>query len=504
MALLKQTDMANHSRTAIIVGAGVGGIATALYLARKGFKVTVFEKNAVPGGRCGQILRDGHRFDLGATIFLMPNIYRNIFRSWGLELEECFETYPLQPIYTIYFEDGISIPFTTDFNQMQTQLEAIEPGSFNKFLYYVASGYRKYRIAFRYLIGRNFFNLLEFVNLKNARLLIRLHTYLRHHRYARRFFKNDHLIKAFTFQNIYVGQDPLSSPALFSMIPAAELIEGSLFTKGGMYSIVEKICSLAEELGVRFLYNNPVEKIEADHNRVKGIVLKSGERAEADFIIANADLPYVYSELLPDSRLTSKFKKLKYTCSAIVFHWGVKKVYPQLGHHSVFLSDKYKDNLRLIFQQKSLSSEPSFYVHAPVRTDPGAAPEGQDTLSVIIPAAHLDERFEQDWVKLKNDARKSIISRLVKAGLTDLEENIKFEISFLPGTWKNMFNLSRGATFGSLSHNIMQMGYFRPHNQHKRYRNMFFVGGSTHPGNGVPLVLLSAQLTAERILKMKG
>lgn len=494
----------NHHQTVIIVGAGVGGIATALYLAKKGFKVKVYEKNATPGGRCGQIIRDGHRFDLGATIFLMPNVYRRIFHSWGLKLEECFETKPLHPIYTLYFEDGTCIPFTTDFNRMQTQLEAIEPGSFNRFLFYVANGYKKYRIAFSHLIGRNFYSLSEFVNFRNARLLIRLKTYVRHHRYARSFFKNDHLIKAFTFQNIYVGQDPTKAPALFSMIPAAELIEGSLFTMGGMYSIVQKICSLAEELGVEFFYNSQVERIEADSNRVKGVVLKGGEKSEADFIIANADLPYVYNELLPDNHLAHRLKRMKYTCSAIVFHWGVRKAYPQLGHHSVFLSDKYRDNLKLIFNKKSLSSEPSFYVHAPVRTDPGAAPDGQDTLSVIIPASHLDDRVEQDWVKLKNDARKSIIARLVKAGLTDLEENIKFEISFLPGTWQNMFNLSRGATFGSLNHNIMQMGYFRPRNQHKRYRNMFFVGGSTHPGNGVPLVLLSAQLTSERILKMTG
>ena len=492
------------NKTAIIIGAGIGGIATALNLAKKGFKVKVYEKNAAPGGRCGQIIRDGHRFDLGATIFLMPNIYRRIFQSWGLKLEDCFETSPLQPIYTLYFEDGTSFPFSTDLNQMQTQLEAFEPGSFNKFLYYVASGYSKYRVAFRQLIGRNFYTLSEFVNLKNAWMLIRLKTYVRHQTYAGRFFKNDYLRKAFTFQNIYVGQDPLKAPALFSMIPAAELIEGSLFTRGGMFSVVSKICSLAEELGVEFFYNNQVEKIEADNKRVTGVVLKGGEKEFADFIVANADLPYVYNDLLPDNHKAKRLNRMKYTCSAIVFHWGVRKAYPQLGHHSVFLSDKYRENLKLVFDKKSLSSEPSFYVHAPVRTDPGAAPEGQDTLTIIIPSGHLDDRFEQDWVKLKNDARKSIIKRLIKAGLTDLEENIKFEISFLPGAWKNMFNLSRGATFGSLSHNIMQMGYFRPHNQHQKYRNMFFVGGSTHPGNGVPLVLLSAQLTAERILKASG
>ncbi|MBN2213028.1 MAG: phytoene desaturase [Bacteroidales bacterium] len=491
-------------RSVIIIGAGIGGIATALYLAKKGFKVEVYEKNATPGGRCGQLIREGHRFDLGATIFLMPNVYRKIFDSWGLKLEECFETIPLHTIYTLYFEDDTRIGFTTNLNQMQSQLEDIEPGSFNRFLNYIASGYKKYTLAFNNLIGRNFYNIFEFASFRNVLLLLKLKTYLRHVRYAGRFFKNDHLKKAFTFQNIYVGQNPLKAPALFIMIPAAELVEGSMAIKGGMYGLVSKLCSLAGDLGVKFFYNFPVEKIETGKNKVKGVVLKNGEKKDADIVVANADLPYVCRELLADKRFSRRAERMRYTCSAIVFHWGLKKVYPQLGHHSVFLSDKYHDNLILIFKKKSLSGEPSFYVHAPVRSDPDAAPAGHDTLSVIIPAGHIDSRFEQDWVKLKDDARKSVIARLARAGLTDLEKNIKFEISYLPGTWKNMFNLSRGATFGSLNHNIMQMGYFRPHNQHKRYSNLFFAGGSTHPGNGVPLVLMSARLTSERILKMTG
>lgn len=492
----------NKGKTVAIIGAGVGGIATAVFLAKNGYDVSVYEKNASPGGRCGQIVRDGHRFDLGATIFLMPNIYRDIFDSMGLRLEEAFKTEPLDPIYTVYFGDGTRLAFTNDFNRMQTQLEAIEPGSFDKFLYYIAGGYKKYHLAFKNFIGRNFYSLFEFVNLKNAFLLLKLKAYTRHIKYVRKFFKNKYLRKAFTFQNIYVGQNPLKAPALFTMIPAAELIEGTLFTMGGMFSIIEKLCSVATESGVKFHYNSQVEKIEIIRNRAGGIRLKEGNVFNADIVVANADLPYVYRELLPDRSLSLRMNNLKYTCSAIVFHWGLDKVYPSLGHHSVFLSDRYEDNLRLVFSENSLSDEPSFYVHAPVRTDPDAAPAGQDTLTVIVPAGHLDEKHDQDWVRLKNAAKKGIMKRLAKEGLDDIEEHIKFEISFLPGTWQNMFNLTRGATFGSVNHNILQMGYFRPGNQHRRYKNLYFVGGSTHPGNGVPLVLLSAQLTSERIMRM--
>jgi len=220
----------------------------------------------------------------------------------------------------------------------------------------------------------------------------------------------------------------------------------------------------------------------------------------ADLVVANADLPYVYSRLLPKSRLSERLKKKEYSCSAIVFHWGVDKVYPQLDHHSIFLNDPYKEGMEKIFNEKSVSVQPSFYIHAPVRTDKSAAPENQDTLSVIVPVGHVDEKVDQDWQQMKQTARDGVIRRLKEAGLADIEEHIKFETCYMPKTWESYCNVTNGSVFGSLSHTILQMGYFRPHNRHRKYKNLYFAGGSTHPGNGIPLVLLSAKLTSERIL----
>lgn len=488
-------------KTAAIIGAGVGSIATAVFLSRNGYQVKVFEKNSSPGGRCGQIIREGHRFDLGATIFLMPSIYRKVFESLGLSLDDCFTTVALPVIYKIYYDDGDVFAFTTDKARMQSQLESIEPGSFQKFQSYISIGYELFQIALHKLLGRNFYTLSEFVNFKNAWLLIRLKSYINHFFYVGRFFKHPHLKMAFTFQNIYVGQNPYKSPALFSMLPAAELTEGSLFPIGGMYSIVEKLMSTADDLGVQFIFNKPVVKVVVDKNKATGILLDDGTEISADIVIANADLPYVYRELLPDKRVSSRIDRLKYSCSAMVFHWGLDKVYPQLGHHSIFLSEQYQANLDKIFNEKSISDKPSFYIHAPVRSDHTAAPSNQDTLTVVVPAGHFDEKIDHDWNKLKQTARSAIIDRLKKLGMEDVEEHIKFEICYLPNTWKNIYNVSRGSVFGSIGHNITQMGYFRPHNRHGRYKNLYFVGGSTHPGNGIPLVLLSAKLTSERILK---
>jgi phytoene desaturase len=491
----------NRDKTAIIIGAGIAGITTSIYLARKGFHVAVYEKNAFPGGRCSQMIRDGHRFDLGATIFLMPEIYRRVFSTLGLSIDECFDSKPLPTLYKLHFGDGTSLSFTTDQALLKKELEQVEKGSYEKSRQLLKSGYHLFQLATDHLLAKNFYRLTDFITPGNALLLVKLKTYMKHITYVRRYFKNKNLQKAFTFQNIYVGQNPYSAPALFAMLPAAELTEGSIFPVGGMFRITEKLLSLAEAEGVKFIYNRPVASIQTEKKQATGVIFQDGTKAEADVIIANADLPYVYRELLPDKAKSKKIDRLRHSCSAIVLHWGLDKSYPQLSHHNVFLSADYKKNLDKIFRDQSLSDNPSFYVHAPVRSDPTAAPAGQDSISVIIPSGHYIDQNGVNWNELKSRARQSVITRLKEIGITDIGEHIKFEICFLPQTWKSIFNLSRGATFGSLGHNIFQMGYFRPHNRHKRYRNLYFTGGSTHPGNGIPLVLLSALLTSERIIK---
>jgi phytoene desaturase len=487
-------------KSAVIIGSGIGGIATAIYLAKDGYNVSVFEKNSTAGGRCGQLIREGHRFDLGATMLVMPEIYREIFESLGIPLFEKNEIKPLKNLYNIYFDNNDVVTFTTDKEKMKMQHERIEPGSFAKSQKYVKDGYEIFQIGMNKLIGRNFDNIFQFANFRNIGMLVKLKTYISNWKYVKKFFRDNHLRMAYTFQNIYVGQSPFDSPALFSMVPAAELTEGSFFPKGGMYTIVENLVSEAHSSGVIFQYNKPVKKIKVTANKAEGIILEDGTEINADVIVANADLPYVYRNLLPDRRKSGRIDRMKYSCSAISYHWALDKVYPQLGHHSVFLSDGFREGLDRIFVDKSVGDHPSFYIHAPVRTDPSAAPPGHDTLSFIVGAGHVDRKKKQDWDDQKKKTRMALIQRLKQLGLEDIEEHIKFEICYTPENWEHACNISRGSVFGSLAHNLMQMGYFRPHNQHGRYNNLFFVGGSTHPGNGIPNVLLSAKLTAERIL----
>ena len=485
----------------IIIGSGVGGITTAIHLAQKGYQVKIVEKNSSPGGRCGNIIKDGHRFDIGATLLMMTDIYEKTYQSIGRDLYKELDLIRMDPIYSIKFHEGKEVLFSSDLAKLQNQLEAIEPGCYNNFLKYMHESYSTYKLSMKHIIDRNYYNALEFFNLKNLLLLFKLKAFNNHYKHTARYFQSELLRVVFTFQNIYVGQNPFKASAIFAMLPFLELTDGVWFPKGGMHQIIRNLLSIASEHQVEVVYNSTVEKININGKKVTGIILTDKSFHEADIVVSNADLPYVYEKLLPKNSAINRIKKLDYTCSAFMFHWGMDKIYPQLDQHNVFVSKNYKENIESVFTDLTLPSDPSFYVHAPTRADKSAAPENQDTLSIIVPVGHISNSGEQNWKSLQDHARKSVIKRLKAEGMNYIDKHIKFEICYNPKSWITLFNLSRGSVFGSLSHNLMQMGYMRPHNQHKKYKNLFFVGGSKHPGNGIPMVLLSAKLTTEKILK---
>jgi phytoene desaturase len=490
--------------TAIVIGAGIGGIATAARLAKNGYSVTVLEKNETPGGRCNQIVQSGHRFDIGPTLFLMPEVWEETFAALGEKMSDHLELRRIDPTYKVHFEDGLQLELTSHIGAMQTQLEAVEKTAFTGFLNYIAEGAKHYKISLAKFVGRNFYSLFDYFSLKNLPLLFKLKALDKHYRNTGRFFKDERLKAAFTFQNMYLGLSPYDAPATYSLLQYTELAEGVWYPMGGMYAGIRALVNVAEKLGVKFLYNAPVKKLNVEGSQVKSVELENGETLEADIYVGNADLPYIYKELLPDSKPAKNLDEKLYTCSTIMFYWGVDKRYPQIAHHNVFLAGDYKASFDQIFKDHSLPDQPSFYIHAPARTDPAAAPAGQDTLYVLVPVGHLDAAPEQDWEERVNRARKTVFERLSKEmGITDLESHIKFEIVYQPRDWKERFNLEKGAAFG-LSHNFWQVGYLRPQNRHKKYKNLYFAGASTHPGTGLPIVLLSAKLTTERILLEKG
>jgi len=489
-----------ESISVIVIGAGIGGIAAAARLAKHGYKVTVIEKNERPGGRCDRLVRDGHHFDTGPTLFLMPDLFTQAFTDLGERIEDHLDLRRVDPTYHIYFEDGSTLNLTSDLNTMQAQLEAIEPGSFDGYLQYLREGYRHYNLSMAHLVNRNFRSPLEFFNLKNLLLLFKLKALINHFKNVEKYFKDQRLKMAFTFQDMYVGLNPYEAPALFSLLQYAEMANGVWLPMGGMYRIIEALVEIALKSDVQFIYNTSVEQINVNEQKATGVTLSNGQIISADIIIPNADLPYVYRQLLPENDTTRHLERKNLTCSTLMFFWGVDKQYTQLKTHNLFFGSGYRKSFNSIFNDFTLPDDPSIYVHTPVRVDPSLAPVDHDSLTVVVPVGHISLKSPQDWGAIQYQARRYIIQRLAKIGISDLEKHIKFEVCYTPLDWQERYNLVKGSTHG-LSHNLLQMGYLRPRNRHHQYHNLYFVGASTHPGTGLPTVLVSSRLTTECILQ---
>jgi phytoene desaturase len=332
------------SRSVVVVGAGVAGISAAAHLARAGLHVTVVEKDAAPGGRCGRFVREGHRFDTGPTLFVMPLLYASEFRALGASLAERLELRPVDPTYRLVFDDGSQLSLTSDMTTMRGQLDAIEPGSFDGLERYMEAGARHYRVVAEKMVDRDFRWPIDYLRIGALGLLARGNPLANHYRGMSAYFDAPRLKSAFTFQDLYVGLSPFEAPAILSLLSYTELAHGVWYPAGGMYSIVETLVDLARDAGVEFAFGANVERIDTDTNTARGVVLADGARLTADVVLANADLPYVYEHLLPPDGMARSLSRKRYSSSAISFFWGLDRPYLALPAHTLFLADDYLAN----------------------------------------------------------------------------------------------------------------------------------------------------------------
>jgi phytoene desaturase len=404
----------------------------------------------------------------------------------------------VDPTYHLVFDNGQQLALTSDMKYLQEQLERFEPGSFQGLLRYIDEGHRHYHLGIEKLVQPDFRKASDFFKLSNLPLVHQVKPLKKHYANMANYFDDPRLKAAFTFQDVYMGLSPFEAPATFSMMPYTELAHGVWYPKGGMYQVVEALMSLAQDEGVEFQFNTPVEQISLNGKSARGLIV-DGKHLEADAVLANADLPYVYQNLLPQDRHAEKLERKRYSCSVISFFWGVDKPYDALPPHTLFLADDYRENFDSIIRNLDLPANPSLYIHAPARLDSTMAPSGQDTLIAIVPVGHMSAKGEQDWAAIRDKAREHVFRRLRTLGIHDLEEHIKFEMNFTPLSWRKRYNLVKGSTHG-LCHNLTQLGYFRPDNRHPRYHNLYFTGASTRPGTGLPTAMVSGHQSAQRIL----
>lgn len=486
-----------------MVGAGIGGLATAIRLAHGGHKVTVFEKNSTPGGRCNILSRDGYTFDTGPTLLLMPDALQELFRSVGKTLEDYVHLIRLDPNYVVHFGDGSSIRMSSNREALVDELERFCPGSSDLCNRYIADAEFKYRVARQRFVGRNFLSLREFATASNLYYLFRTNTLRTLDNHARRYFADSRLRAAFTFQTMYLGLPPSRAPSVFSLLVYAEVVGGIWFPLGGMYSLIRALMDLAAEFDVTVKMDCPVDKIVTRGRRAVGVSVDHHVE-EADVVVANVDLPHAYSRLLEPSSagrlLSFRMERLNYGSAAYLLFIGSRRKQAHAAHHNVYLSDDVDGNYRDVFQIRRLPSNPSFYVCVASRTDPSLAPPGHAGVYVLVPVPHATPDIV--WDRDESAFRNIVLDRLERAGFEDLGSADFVEVT-TPDDMTSAYNLARGAAFG-IAHNFSQVGYFRPANKAPGLENVYFCGASTAPGGGVPMVVMGSRLTAERIWRDHG
>ena len=331
--------MSPKQPTALIIGSGAAGLATAIHLARHGFDVKVLEKNNNPGGRLDQIEREGYTFDSGPTLYVMPQLYSAELEPLGIEPYREFDLQRVDPTYHIYFEDGHRLLLSSDLKVMAEQVERFETGASHRLLDYLAEGGQHYHLAMKHLVRRDFRRATDFFNLPNLPLIFKIRALQHHYAYTGKFFDDPHLKAAFTFQDMYMGLSPFKAPTTFSLMQYCELAHGIWYPRGGMYSIALTLVKHAQDAGAEVLLNHHVARIDVEGRRAVGVTLENGEKLTADFVIANADLPYVYEELLPPDGSMKRLERKHYSCSTISFFWAMNRTFPELEPHMLFLAN---------------------------------------------------------------------------------------------------------------------------------------------------------------------
>jgi phytoene desaturase len=496
----KHSHKLAETRHAVIVGAGIGGLSAAARLAHDGWKVTIFEKEPLIGGRAYRINQDGYRFDTGPTILMMLDVFYETFSYCGKNFDDYIDLKQLEPNYQVFFPDGEKIEVSSNlprFTQELARIDAKAPEQFHRFFSDTA---KIYRLARNKFIDRNFDKLTDFIDLRAGIQLLRGRGLSRLYNFVSRYFTDSRLRQLFSFQSMYLGVTPHEAPAVYSLVSYMETGLGIWYPKGGMYALTEAFGVLCRDLGVEIKTNTQVDKIEIQDGKTIGVRLGNGKKIMADAVVSNADLTYSYRELVESKHRRSypnkKISNLKQASSALLFFWGVAEELDGLLHHNVYFSDDFKLNLDEIFKHKVLPEDPAFYLYIPTKTDPSLAPKNKHVVYVLVPVPNLDSDINWDNATKKVKAR--VLERMKTVLGHDIKNNIETESIFTPEDFLNKFNLTDGSAFG-LSHYFFQSGYFRPHNVSRDVDGLYFVGASTYPGSGVPMVTLSGKLVAERI-----
>jgi phytoene desaturase len=482
------------SQKVVVVGAGLAGLSAALRLAGAGRDVTVIERESVPGGRNGLLNQDGYAFDTGPTVLTMPSLIQDAFSAVGEDMKDWLELMPVSPLYRAFYADGSQIDVHADTKAMEQEIRekvsATEAAGYRDYVDFVT---KLYKYEMNDFIDRNIDSPLNLLTPNLARL-IALGGFRKLQPKVNQFLKDPRLQKVYSFQAMYAGVSPQQALAIYAVIAYMDSVNGVFFPKGGMHAVPRALAAAAEKHGVKFVYNSAVTSLEKQGSRVTAAITDKGERYECDAIVMNPDLPVVWKELLGKEPLS--IKRLKYSPSCVTLLVGSSKRYDHVAHHNIHFGESWDGVFDELIKKKTLMSDPSVLVTIPSHDDKSLAPAGKESYYVLFPTPNLDADI--DWTKEKSRYRDEMIRVLESRGYDGFGEAIETESMTTPLDWEAR-GMERGAPFAS-AHTFFQTGPFRPRNIAAGFDNVVFAGSGTQPGVGVPMVLISGRLAAERIV----
>lgn len=482
-----------------IIGAGPGGLAAAMLLAKQGHEVDVYEEKGQVGGRNGGLTLGDYSFDIGPTFFIYPPILNEVFTKSGLLMEDYVPLEPLDPLYSLYFRQGKLQP-SPNHERTKQEIARLFPGDEIGYERYLVKGAKRFQRVTP-LLQQPFFYPLHFLRKSVLQAIPYLELRRSLHDHLSDFFTHDEMIYAMAFQAKYLGMSMWQAPSMFSILSYMEHAYGIHTVKGGLNKIAEAMQKAASDVGARFHFNQKITAVTTRGKQVTGIRLSDDTEKSYDAVVMNADFA-TGIQLLPEKNrpqfTAKKLKNKEYSCSAFMIYLGLDTTYPSLSYHSIVFADDYPKNVEETTKTLKLSEDPSVYVHYPEVRDKTMAPAGHSTLYLLVPVPNL--RAAIDWQNIHDPYVQKIIT-LVETRLSiNISTHIKAMKTITPLDWQNDYGVYEGAVF-NLSHKLSQMLMFRPHNRFTPSKGFYLVGGGTQPGSGLPTIYQSALITADLIKK---
>ncbi len=478
---------------AVVIGSGFGGLAAAIRLGCRGYRVTVLERLDQPGGRARVHRQDGFTFDAGPTVITAPFLLRELWQLCGRRMEDHIDLRPVSPFYLIRFDDGKTFEYTGSPEAMRQQVAKFSPTDVAGYDALVRFSEKIFNVGFEQLAHVPFGRAWDMARIVPQ--MARLESYRSVFGLVSRYIKDDHLRQVFSFHSLLVGGNPFSTTSIYALIAFLERKWGVHFPIGGTGALVRGLVELIESVGGTIRLGATVDRILVEQGRVRGVRLESGETVPADIVVSNADAAWTYAKLLPPehrSRWTDKrLARSRYSMGLFVWYFGTDRVYPEVPHHTILMGPRYRELLADIFQHHKLAQDFSLYLHRPTATDPALAPDGCDAFYVLSPVPNL--RGSTDWNAEAGRYRDKISRYLEDTVLPGLSDHVVTSLVATPQTFRDELLSLHGSGF-SLEPSLTQSAWFRPHNRSEEVEGLYLVGAGTHPGAGVPGVLSSAKV----------